>query len=433
MRIGLLSIVAVLIAAAWAVGGEDVRRPATVRVAAVQCYSRMGQIEYNRKLLTRLIERAAKAGAKIVVLPECAVHGYMDPGRDRTWAAKPTEAGQLPAKDVAEAVPGPSTRYFATLAKRHGIYLVVPLIETADGRFYNAQVLLGPAGKLLLHHRKHALWAPGDAAWATRGDRPVQVADTPFGRLGLMICYDVHELPKKLAEAKADIVLYSVGWYGPNTKFWYTDVFPRRYVVPNRFAVVAANWSADRGAPGWPGIGYSCITARTGKVLAMAKTTRGPEIVIADLPIRASAKPAATEPRVEVRLVPEMERIPEVDAWPRARPDAFREHTALVREAWKKTAPQVEKQLTAKVVRGLSRWAKRQMEKYDKVPPLRDAAWQPIRWNEKEGKLVLEAVLDTLPSHSPLVTRWLKGYLVYDTRRRALLRLILTIRGQALE
>ena len=259
----------------------------TVRVAAIQCYSRMGEVERNRKLLTGLIEKAVEQKAKIVVLPECAVHGYMDPGRDRTWSARAKGEGLLAVQGVAETIPGPSTKHFGELAKKLGIYLVLPLIEAAEDKFFNVQVLLDPEGKVLLHHRKWNLWPPGDGLWASPGKRPVQVADTPFGRLGMMICYDVHKLPEELKRAGADIVLYSVGWYGPNTDTWFSDVFPRRYVVPNGFAVVAANWSADPGAPEWPGIGHSCIIAANGKVLAMAKTVRGDEIIVADLPTRS--------------------------------------------------------------------------------------------------------------------------------------------------
>ncbi|MFW6162473.1 MAG: carbon-nitrogen hydrolase family protein [Planctomycetota bacterium] len=261
-----------------------------VRVAAVQCYSRMGETAHNRTLLTRCIERAARAGAKIVVTPECAAQGYMDPGRDKVWSQRLRGEGRLAVRDVAEPVPGPSTRYFGQLAKRLGIYLVVGLVEAAEGRFHNSQVLLGPDGRLRLHHRKQKLWPPGDGLWVTAGTRPLQTLDTPYGRLGLMICYEVHKLPRPLGEAGVDIVLYSIGWFGPNTRGWYTDTFPRKYVAPNGFAIVCANWSADKGAPGWEGIGYSCIIDRDGTVLAMARSERGAEVVLADLPIRHRAK-----------------------------------------------------------------------------------------------------------------------------------------------
>lgn len=288
-----LRSVAAIVAASLAVlaeAGEVGPVPeGKVRVAAVQCYSRMGEIAYNRTLLTRCIERAAQAGAKIVVTPECAVQGYMDPGRDKVWSQRLRGKGRLPVGEVAEAVPGPSTRYFGQLARRLRIYLAIGLIEAAEGRFHNSQALVGPDGRMLLHHRKQKLWPPGDGLWVTAGKRPLQVLDTPYGRLGLMICYEVHRLPKPLGAAQVDIVLYSIGWFGPNTKGWYTDTFPRRYVAPNGFAIVCSNWSADEGAPGWEGIGYSCVIDRDGTVLAMARAERGTEIVIADLPVRHRA------------------------------------------------------------------------------------------------------------------------------------------------
>ncbi|NQT85980.1 carbon-nitrogen hydrolase family protein [bacterium] len=261
----------------------------TVRVAAVQCYSHMGKTDYNRELLTRLVAAAAKRGAKIVVLPECAVSGYMDPGRGRVWSSKAEEAGEVAVQDVAETISGPSTRHFGEVARKHGIYLVVPLIEESEGKFYNAQVLMGPDGKQLLHHRKQHLWPPGDATWATRGEDRADVVDTPYGRLGLMICYECHTMPRKLAAAGAQIVLYSVGWYGPNTETWYTDIFPERYVKRHGFAVVSANWSADPKAPGWEGIGYSAVFGVGGTILAMTKLERGATLVIADVPVPAKA------------------------------------------------------------------------------------------------------------------------------------------------
>jgi predicted amidohydrolase len=265
-------------------------KPGTVRVAAVQTYSRMGRLRRNRKRLTWLIRGAAARGAKIVVLPECAVHGYMDPAAGRVWRRSSAPAEDGPAVEtVAEPVPGASTHYFGRLARELGVYLVVPLVEVDDGRYYNAQVLIDPRSAIIAHHRKHRLWPVGDSSWATEGDRPVQVVDTPYGRLGLMICYDFHEIPPKLAAAKADIVLYSVGWFAPNPAAWFGDVFPQRFAAKHRMAFVVANWSAEPGAPDWPGFGHSCVIDRTGKVLSMARKQRGPRIVIADLPVRAPA------------------------------------------------------------------------------------------------------------------------------------------------
>src|SRR5262245_55739744 len=52
-------------------------RPQTVKVAAIQCSSGLGDAEANRKKLTALIKEAAGEGAKIIVLPETAITGYL--------------------------------------------------------------------------------------------------------------------------------------------------------------------------------------------------------------------------------------------------------------------------------------------------------------------------------------------------------------------
>jgi predicted amidohydrolase len=270
----------------------------SVRVAAIQCPSQMGKLAQNRQRLTELITRAAKDGAKIVVLPECAVHGYYDPLEDTRWssASAPGE-NEMAVEGVAEHIPGPSTRYFGALAQRLAIYLTVPLIEADQGRYYNAVVLVGPDGAILAQHRKHNLWTPGDGSWATAGTGAPQVVSTPYGRLGLMICYDVHTMPQRL-RGNCDIVLYSVGWYGPNAENWYGEIFPQNYVKPNGFAVVAANWSAEFSDDLWQGVGYSTVFKHDGTVLSMSKRTSGNAIISAELPVVRSTieprKPVST-------------------------------------------------------------------------------------------------------------------------------------------
>ena len=135
----------------------------------------------------------------------------------------------------------------------------------------------------------------------------------------------------------------------------------------------------------------------------------------------------------ELALVPEMQSFPDLAAGSPVPKDAARDHVAAARAAWQKAAPALQKRITPEVARSLSRWAKKQMEKYKKVPPLKDVPWTPVRSHERDRKLVLEATLDTLPSHSPIVTRWLKAYLLYDVARKAVVRVTITIRGEMLE
>jgi predicted amidohydrolase len=255
-----------------------------VRVAAIQCPSVMGKTAENIRNITNLVRQAANLGARVVVLPECSVQGYLDPTTWTSWSS--SETGHRDVHKVAEPVPGPSTALFGRLADELNIYLCVGLIEAATNGFFNSQVLLSPEGKILAHHRKKALWTPGDSNWCTPGDLPVQVVKTEFGNMGLMICFDFHALPPLLAKRQADIVLYSVGWYGPNEKTWFSKSFPAKAIIPHGFHVVAANWTSSTEAEEWPGRGHSCIITREGKVLAMSENVSGNAIVIADLEIK---------------------------------------------------------------------------------------------------------------------------------------------------
>src|SRR5688572_11080304 len=70
-------------------------RPATVKVAAVQCSSELGAVEANRTKFTALIEEAAAAGAKIIVIPETSITGYLAQDIQTNW--------RLPGKPMDRA------------------------------------------------------------------------------------------------------------------------------------------------------------------------------------------------------------------------------------------------------------------------------------------------------------------------------------------
>ncbi|MCM8537321.1 MAG: carbon-nitrogen hydrolase family protein [Lentisphaeraceae bacterium] len=254
-----------------------------VKVAAIQCFSAMGKIQENRESLTQLIHESVSKGAKIIVLPEAAVTGYMDPINDITWTTGKETETELSIHKAAEKVDGESIQYFSGLAKELAVYLTIPFIESAEGEFYNSVVLANPKGEIVAHHRKQDLWKHGDSGWCSEGELEAQVVDTEYGRLGMMICYDVHSMPAKLAAKKVDIVLYSVGWYGPNTEDWYKNRFPKKVVVPNKFSVIAANWSQEKGKEPWIGCGWSNVVYKNGVVLSISPKETGSEIVYADL------------------------------------------------------------------------------------------------------------------------------------------------------
>jgi len=307
-------VLACLLSVVSAAGGDGPSRgpaagqgrpPRTVLVAAVQAWSRFGDAGGNRKKLAALATAAAKRGARIVVLPETAVTGYMSADLKRTWQVgrRPTSAGLkgVDPQAAAETVPGPSTRFFGALADKLGIYLTVPLLEAdrKTGRYYNTSVLLGPDGRILIHYRKRNPWPWAEKGWAEKGDRGNPVADTPLGRLGLLICYDIHKQAKIMARLKIDTLLYSIAWVDDCDSDWFDRQLPR-IARTNRFNMIAANWTVPaKPAPDWHGYGQSRIIAADGTILAKTDNTLREGIVYAELPVPAPRSRSTSRPSAQ--------------------------------------------------------------------------------------------------------------------------------------
>jgi predicted amidohydrolase len=87
---------------------------------------------------------------------------------------------------TAEPIPGETTRAMAHLAAEYGIYLSFGLSESRDGRLYNAQLLLNPAGEIQAVHRKR--YPKSDTY--SRGPVPVTVTEIKGIKTGMLICSD---------------------------------------------------------------------------------------------------------------------------------------------------------------------------------------------------------------------------------------------------
>lgn len=268
------------------------RRPQTVKVAAVQCSSVLGDVDGNRRKLTALVKEAAGEGAKIIVLPEAAITGYLSQDLRTNWQLKgwPIEAG-FQGKDplpIAEPVPGPSTRHFAELARELQVYVTVPFVERDDRnakvgtRLFNTACLVSPKGEVVAHYRKLTPWPRPEQSWAMPGDRGVQTYDTEYGRVGLAICFDIHTILEKYEPHKIWALLYPIAWVDdshPADWFWHR--LPPR-VAPFGHYVIGANWSVDDRQP-WFGYGFSTILAPGGKIVSGARSLYGSEIVYATI------------------------------------------------------------------------------------------------------------------------------------------------------
>jgi hypothetical protein len=147
--------------------------------------------------------------------------------------------------------------------------------------------------------------------------------------------------------------------------------------------------------------------------------------------VRSPATPGKSQYPLSLCFVPEMDYIPEVDDWPRVLVEPQEVVRAL--SSWHERRGWVDAQITPEVVRSLSGWAQREMAQYGSVPSVCKVAVKPIACHKQHRKVLFEGTIDTLPTHSSVVARWLKIYLIYDIDSRRIIRATVTIRGERLE
>jgi hypothetical protein len=158
-----------------------------------------------------------------------------------------------------------------------------------------------------------------------------------------------------------------------------------------------------------------------------------PAIALLCLSLTCSSGSGGTVIPVSIAYVREMAYIPEVDGWEHCAHSGFASDSQKAAAQWDTLCEWVRKQYTPATIYGLSGWAKDQMADYIRTPPLKGIPFTPVRFRQDQKKLVLEAVVDSLPSHDRSVTRYLKLYLLYDTGENTITRVTITIRGELSE
>lgn len=159
-----------------------------VKVSVVDFHTAWGDKEKNIAKMEDCMRVAAAEGSNIIVFPEMALTGYDDDAE--------VERSEKMQVRLAESVPGPSTERLAELAKRLGIYSVFGMPEADDAdssKVYNAAAVVGPQGIVGSYRKMHCF---GDESnWASRGDKPF-LFDTPWGPMGVSVCYDTFNFPE---------------------------------------------------------------------------------------------------------------------------------------------------------------------------------------------------------------------------------------------
>ncbi len=169
----------------------------TVRAAVVQAAPAFFDRDAMVERVCTLTARAAGDGASLILFPEAYIGGYpwglafgtavggrSDAGR-RTWARYWA---------TAVDVPGPDTERLGEAAREAGAYLCVGVVERdstfSGGTLYCTLLYFGPDGRLLGKHRKLKPTAAERVIWGEGDGSTLTVVDTPFGRVGGLICWE---------------------------------------------------------------------------------------------------------------------------------------------------------------------------------------------------------------------------------------------------
>ncbi|MEY4655358.1 MAG: nitrilase-related carbon-nitrogen hydrolase [Rhodoluna sp.] len=255
-----------------------------VRIALVQMHWEKDAAKHLENL-NNGIELAAKAGAKLVCLPELTLSRY--------------PADQKPSgipSTIAEELEGPTLNFARSAAEKYGLYIHASLYEKselADGRGYNVAILVNPEGELIGYTPKTHIpvtagyyedkyFAPGPS-----DPDPYPVYDTELGKLGLPTCWDewFPEVARAYSLAGAEMLIYptAIGSEPDHPDF---DTAPlwQKVIVANginsgTFMVVPNRWG-NEGALNF--YGTSFISDPYGRVLVQASRNED-EVLVADL------------------------------------------------------------------------------------------------------------------------------------------------------
>lgn len=257
-----------------------------IKVGLIQ-QSNTNDIHANMQQLKANIEDCASKGAQLVVLQELHNSLYFCQTEDTRLF------------DLAESIPGPSTRFFGDIARSLEIVLVTSLFEKrAPGLYHNTAVVFDTDGNIAGKYRK--MHIPDDPAYYekfyfTPGDLGFEPIQTSIGKLGVLVCWDqwYPEAARLMALKGADILIYptAIGWESSDTEeekerqrnAWI--ISQRGHAVANGLPVISVNRTGHEVDPSGQtgGIrfwGSSFVAGPQGELLAQASDRQEENLIV---------------------------------------------------------------------------------------------------------------------------------------------------------
>jgi predicted amidohydrolase len=242
-----------------------------------------------------LVRAAAAGGAEFVLTPECSN------------ALSSNRAHQQAVFHPEDA--DPTLAALRDAAARAGIWLLIGSlgVKTADrdGRFANRSLLIDPTGAVAARYDKIHMFdvnvSDTEIYRESAGYRPgaqAVLADTPFGRLGLTVCYDIRfpALYRRLAQGGAQIITVPAAFNHITGAAHWETLLRARAIETGCFILAPAQtgFHAESWGKGRHTHGHSLIVAPWGEVLADGGTDPG--IIFADIDLAEVARARARVP-----------------------------------------------------------------------------------------------------------------------------------------
>jgi nitrilase len=269
------------------------------KIGVVQAGSALGDTPRTLAKLERLCAACADQGLSLAVFPEAFIGGYPKGLVFGASLGVRTEAGRDLFKEYAACaieVPGPATATIGKLARDTQLYLVIGVIERSGGTLYCTALYFAPTGELLGKHRKLVPTATERLIWGSGDGGTLSAFDTPFGRMGGLICWENYMPLARMAMYSQGVQIYCAPTVD-DREAWIPSM--RHIAREGRCFVLSScqflersdyphHWiEAAQNLPELPIRGGSCIVGPMGEFLAEpvygAELIVSAEIDVADL------------------------------------------------------------------------------------------------------------------------------------------------------
>jgi len=189
----------------------SIAKETSLRAAVVQA----GAVPFNTEACVdkavRLIGEAAALGAKVILFPEAFIPGYPKGLNYGLVVGARDAAGREEFRlyfDAAIDVPGPHTQRLGEAAAAHGSYVVIGVVERELGTCYCTVLFFAPDGRLLGKHRKLMPTALERMVWGFGDGSTLTAVDSPYGRIGSVICWENYMPMLRMAMYSKNVALY---------------------------------------------------------------------------------------------------------------------------------------------------------------------------------------------------------------------------------